>query len=151
MVGRIGCQVSGDGDWGILNSAYVTNAESKALTIDNAQFRGTLEAYKTYYLDEFKTDSLDAVPHKSIKAPSWMPVWMVAYSYPHNVLNNGFKIPSCQDHQYCNQLPIPVFPTPFYETIMIVFFAGYGLSGRAGYSRTMFAVYLAVNGVERAL
>ena len=26
-IGRIGCQVSGDGDWGILNSAYITDRE----------------------------------------------------------------------------------------------------------------------------
>ena len=26
-VGRIGCQVSGDGDWGIYNSAYITDAQ----------------------------------------------------------------------------------------------------------------------------
>ncbi len=24
-IGRIGCQVAGDGDWGILNSAYITD------------------------------------------------------------------------------------------------------------------------------
>src|ERR1700743_78822 len=34
-IGRIGCQVSGDGDWGILNSAYTTNVSGKAVLAAN--------------------------------------------------------------------------------------------------------------------
>ena len=28
-IGRIGCQVSGDGDWGVYNSAYTSDANGK--------------------------------------------------------------------------------------------------------------------------
>jgi len=70
--GRIGCHISGDGDWGI--------------------------------------------PNFSPKPFSWMPDWMWAYTYPHNVVNEGVAIPGCLGN-YCNQLPLPVYPTTFYEVI----------------------------------
>ncbi|MCX6203817.1 MAG: prolipoprotein diacylglyceryl transferase [Bacteroidetes bacterium] len=77
--GRIGCHISGDGDWGIPNFAP--------------------------------------------KPFSWLPDWMWAYTYPHNVVNQGVAIPGCEGH-YCNQLPVTVFPTTFYEIIiMFVLFA----------------------------
>ena len=70
--GRIGCHISGDGDWGI--------------------------------------------PNFSPKPFSWLPDWMWAYTYPHNVVNEGVAIPGCLGN-YCNQLPLPVYPTTFYEVI----------------------------------
>jgi prolipoprotein diacylglyceryltransferase len=47
---------------------------------------------------------------------SWLPDWMWAYKYPNNVVNEGVNIPGCIGN-YCNQLPVPVFPTTFYEII----------------------------------
>ena len=41
---------------------------------------------------------------------------MWAYTYPHNVVNEGVAIPGCLGN-YCNQLPLPVYPTTFYEVI----------------------------------
>ena len=38
-IGRIGCQVSGDGDWGILNSAYMSTPEGKVVTADTTPFQ----------------------------------------------------------------------------------------------------------------
>ena len=70
--GRIGCHMSGDGDWGIVN--------------------------------------LKPNPF------SWLPNWIWAYQYPHNVVNEGVAIPGCVGN-YCNQLPLPVYPTTFYEII----------------------------------
>ena len=72
--GRIGCQISGDGDWGIVN----TNP----------------------------------------KPFGWIPDWAWAYQYPHNVVNEGVAIPGCVG-AYCNQLPLPVYPTALYEIIMM--------------------------------
>lgn len=152
-IGRIGCQVSGDGDWGILNSAYVTNPDSKVSLADTTAFHNTLEQHKNFYLKTFNVTSLDQIPHKSVKAPSWLPDWMVAYSYPHNVINEGVTIPDCKDGQYCSHLPIPVYPTPFYETVIcLAFFILLWLfRTRLRVPGTMFAVYLVINGVERFL
>ena len=77
--GRIGCQISGDGDWGIVNT------HSKPFT--------------------------------------WIPDWAWAYQYPHNVVNEGVAIPGCVG-AYCNELPLPVYPTALYEIIaMFILFA----------------------------
>ena len=49
-VGRIGCQVSGDGDWGIYNSAYITDANGKAVEAAAGEFQAQLEKNRTYFL-----------------------------------------------------------------------------------------------------
>lgn len=146
-VGRIGCQVSGDGDWGILNSAYITDSTGKAVIASPGDFEKVVAANKTIYFNEFGTDS---IPHKTIKAPGFLPKWMIAYSYPHNVNEQGFKMAACEgDH--CNALPVPVFPTPFYETLMclILFLILLLLRKRFAIPGQLFAVYLALNGIER--
>ena len=98
-VGRIGCQLSGDGDWGIANTA--------------AQ-------------------------------PDWwfLPDWMWAYTYPHNVLNEGVRIAGCE-WQYCYELSPAVYPTPFYETIMAFIIVGilWILRKRIKPAGTLFFVY----------
>ncbi|MBS1749863.1 MAG: prolipoprotein diacylglyceryl transferase [Bacteroidetes bacterium] len=146
-VGRIGCQVSGDGDWGILNSAYISNSSGKAVIAGPGDFEKALAANKTIYFNEFGYDS---IPHKTVKAPAFLPTWMVAYSYPHNVNEQGFKMADCVgDH--CNALPVPVFPTPFYETIMclILFTVLLFLRNRFAIPGQLFAIYLVLNGIER--
>jgi phosphatidylglycerol:prolipoprotein diacylglycerol transferase len=152
-VGRIGCQVAGDGDWGILNSAYVTvpGDDSKVELVDSTRFRSTLEAHNNFYLHAFQTNDLNQIPHASVKAPGWLPNWLFAYSYPHNVVNEGVRIPGCEDEQFCNQLPIPVFPTPFYETVIcfFLFLLLWSLRKKLKVPGTLFGVYLIVNGLER--
>ena len=146
-VGRIGCQVSGDGDWGIPNSAYYTTPDSKVALAGPGDFDRIIHQYKEVYR-EF--GSLDKVPHLSTKAPSWLPDWMFAYPYPHNVIGQGSPIPGCNG-QYCSHLPIPVFPTPFYETLtcLALFFFLWYLRKRLKVPGTLFAVYLIINGIER--
>lgn len=150
-IGRIGCQVSGDGDWGILNSAYVTNTQSQVVAATPDQFKANVQLNYSFYQKEFHIDDINKVPHASVNAPSWLPTWMVAYHYPHNVINSGVPINGCTDDQYCRQLPIPVFPTPFYETIMglILFTFLWLIRKRFTVPGTFFAVYLIVNGIER--
>jgi prolipoprotein diacylglyceryltransferase len=150
-IGRLGCQVSGDGDWGILNSAYISTPEAKVVLANNTSFDSTLHVNSRFYLKTFRVDSLSQVHHKSVKAPSWIPDWMVAYNYPHNVINEGSPIAGCMDNNYCNQLPVPVFPTPFYESIasFLLFLLLWSLRARLKTPGTMFAVYLVVNGLER--
>jgi len=105
-LGRIGCQVSGDGDWGIVN--------------------------------------LHPKPF------SWLPDWMWAYMYPHNVVGEGVPIPGCVG-QYCNQLPAPVYPTALYEIIgcFILFLVLWMLRKRIKVPGRIFGLYLVLNGIER--
>jgi phosphatidylglycerol---prolipoprotein diacylglyceryl transferase len=152
-LGRIGCQVSGDGDWGILNSAYVTvpGPVSKVEMVDTARFQSTLQNHSNFYLRTFQLNNVSEIPHASVKAPGWLPNWLFAYSYPHNVVNEGAPIPGCKEEQFCNQLPIPVFPTPFYETIIsfFLFLFLWSLRKKLKVPGTLFGVYLIVNGIER--
>lgn len=153
-VGRIGCQVSGDGDWGILNSAYVANVQGKAVPAEGTAFQDSVTHYLQYYQRSFSgvkaISKANDVPHTAFKAPGWMPTWLVAYTYPNNVLSDGVPLEGCQG-QWCYYLPGPVFPTPFYETLM-----GLMLFGILWYLRhhikapgVLFGIYLIMNGTER--
>jgi len=108
-VGRIGCQVSGDGDWGIINN--------------------------------------------NPKPFSWLPDWMWAYNYPHNVNRDGIPIPGCDWGDFCMALPDMHYPTPLYESIAaILIFVGLWLFRKQmKVAGMMFGAYLIVNGVERFL
>ena len=151
-IGRMGCQVSGDGDWGILNSAYVTSANSKSIPADSSAFKNALATNFNYYRSSFGASGINEVPHKTVEAPGWLPNWTVAYSYPNNVINEGVGINGCEG-QYCSHLPVPVFPTPFYETLMcLVLFAFlWSIRKKLKVPGALFAVYLMVNGIERFL
>ena len=106
--GRIGCHISGDGDWGI--------------------------------------------PNFSPKPFSWMPDWMWAYTYPHNVVNEGVAIPGCLGN-YCNQLPLPVYPTTLYEVIgmFILFGIMWMLRRKITQPGILTGMYLIFAGSERFL
>ena len=108
-LGRIGCQVSGDGDWGIENTAS--------------------------------------------KPFSWLPDWMWSYNFPHNVNEVGVKIAGCTDAKYCNELPVGVYPTSFYEIVacFILFLVIWSVRKKFKVPGTLFAFYLILNGMERFL
>lgn len=114
-VGRIGCQMSGDGDWGIVNNA---------------------------------------------PKPGWMgflPDWMWSFRYPHNVLNSVHTdpVPSVPVEgctwDYCMQLSEPVYPTPFYEVLMMTVVLGilWTLRKRVKITGMLFFIYLALIAIER--
>jgi phosphatidylglycerol:prolipoprotein diacylglycerol transferase len=147
-LGRIGCQVSGDGDWGIVNSAYYSTPSSKVALAAPGQFEQILQQNKEIYQGQFGT--LDQVQHLSVKAPSFLPDWLYAYSFPHNVVNEGVRLTGCQE-QYCAFLPLPVFPTAFYETVicLLLFFTIWFFRKRIKIPGTLFAFYLILNGIER--
>jgi phosphatidylglycerol:prolipoprotein diacylglycerol transferase len=147
-MGRIGCQVAGDGDWGIVNSAYVSDPSGKSVLSAHGDALRVLEQNRAFYTEQF--GSLDQVPYVYAKAPSFLPDWTFAYTYPHNVIGQGVRIPGCEGN-YCAHLPLPVFPTPFYETVvcLILFFLLWSLRKRLTIPGTLFAVYLIVNGIER--
>ena len=148
-LGRIGCQVSGDGDWGILNSAYVSTPQGTVVPADSTAFRLALEHNSAEYTSQFGT--LTDVPHKSFTAPGFLPTWLFAYNYPHNVLSEGPRLPDCTETEYCSYLPVPVYPTPFYETVTcLLLFGGLMLLRKhITFAGGLFAVYLVMNGVER--
>ncbi len=107
-IGRLGCQLSGDGDWGIDNLAPMPS-----------------------YLQ-------------------FLPEWLWAYDYPHNVLKQGIPIESCQG-AYCYKLENPVFPTPLYESIISIFaFAVlWSIRNKITTPGIMICIYLMINGFER--
>ncbi|MFD2146893.1 prolipoprotein diacylglyceryl transferase [Mucilaginibacter antarcticus] len=111
-VGRIGCQMAGDGDWGIPNT--------------------------------------DPKPGWL----SWAPDWMWSFKYPHNVSTEdaGNKIADCVG-KYCNELRLPVYPTPFYESVVciLLFFFLWSIRDRIKAPGVFFGIYLILNGVERFL
>ncbi len=167
-VGRIGCQVAGDGDWGIYNSAYITDEAGVVVQAGSGDFENALKKNSTYFLDgtviektlsgkdstiyitNRKHESLDLVPHKSFKAPSFLPTWMVAYTFPRNVNKDGVQMRNCED-EHCRALPLPVFPTPFYETVMcsLLFIFLWTIRKRIVTPGIMFGIYLILNGIER--
>ena len=150
-VGRIGCQVSGDGDWGIYNSAYSVASVSKVIPGNIDRFNESLHAHSQFFISQF--ESLDAVPHITYPKPSFLnflPDWVFAYNFPHNVNDTGIPLEGCVG-KYCNQLPVPVFPTSFYETVvcLILFLVLWLLRKKLKIPGTLFAIYLMLNGIER--
>jgi len=155
-VGRIGCQVAGDGDWGIVNSAYVADEQGKAVLATPQQYNDSV----THYLSFFKraqhgvkeVETVADVLHAPFKVPAFLPTWMVAYTYPNNVLSEGIALPNCEG-QWCNRLPLPVYPTPFYETVMglILFSFLWAIRKKMPTAGQLFGWYLIVNGLERFL
>jgi phosphatidylglycerol---prolipoprotein diacylglyceryl transferase len=160
-VGRIGCQVAGDGDWGVYNSAYVNDATGKTVRLaKEGEFMQALKKDSTYFLEGKVPESnqytgrtspdLEHVHNIYYKAPSFLPNWMVAYSYPKNVNADGVKIPGDTD-EHNRVLPVPVFPTPFYETIAcsLLFLLLWSIRKRIKTPGVIFGIYLILNGLER--
>ncbi|MFT3844410.1 MAG: prolipoprotein diacylglyceryl transferase [Lacibacter sp.] len=151
-IGRIGCQVAGDGDWGIPNSAYVADSTAVVRIAEPGEFEKALQKNKAYLAEEFRgVTDVDHIPRASFKAPSFLPDWMVAYSYPHNVNSMGVKLAGCEDGEHCNYLPLPVFPTPFYETVVCLLFFGILLFAqkRIKVAGGLVSLYLVLTGIER--
>ncbi|TWR25982.1 prolipoprotein diacylglyceryl transferase [Mucilaginibacter achroorhodeus] len=109
-LGRIGCQMAGDGDWGIPNLKPKPN-----------------------WL-------------------SWAPDWIWSFKYPHNVDQSDYdnRIPGCIG-KYCNELRLPVFPTPFYETVvcLILFLILWRIRHKIKAPGVFFGIYMIMAGVER--
>ena len=137
-LGRLGCQFSGDGDWGIYNSAYVTDPD------------GTLRAATTAADNSRALTMMGGTPHAYFAAPAGLPRWLFAMNYPHNVGHEGVPIQGCVG-EYCNVLPVSVFPTPIYEAIVcvILFFVLWAFRKRFTRTLQMFGTYLILVGVER--
>jgi phosphatidylglycerol---prolipoprotein diacylglyceryl transferase len=109
-LGRIGCQMSGDGDWGI--------------------------------------DNLHPKPHWL----NWLPDWMWAFRFPHNVNEVGDRISTCAG-KFCTILRNPVYPTSFYESVIciLLFFFLWSIRNKIKAPGIMFGIYMILAGVERFL
>jgi len=107
-IGRIGCQMSGDGDWGVPNLAP-----------------------KPHWL-------------------SWAPDWIWAFKFPHNVNGEGVAIPGCVG-KYCSELPFPVFPTSFYESVVciLLFLFLWSIRNKIKAPGVLFGIYMILAGIER--
>ena len=151
-IGRIGCHVAGDGDWGIYNTAYKSTPTTEIAAATPQDFTDTVNAHSAYFAERYK-DFGGVVPHTSFKSPGFLPDWFVAYTYPHNVNEDGVGIPGCTDKKFCSQLPVPVFPTPLYEIIAstLIFFVLWGLRKKIKPFGALFCLYLILNGLERFL
>ncbi|MFN5422177.1 MAG: prolipoprotein diacylglyceryl transferase, partial [bacterium] len=150
-IGRMGCHIAGDGDWGVFNSAYTVNAENKVVESTPTEFVNTLQKnpeYARFLVAEF--GSLDNIPHIAYKGADWLPNWFWAYNFPHNVNEVGVPIPGCEG-SYCNQLIPPVFPTTLYEIIACGFLFSilWGVRKKISVPGRLFALYLMLNGFER--
>jgi prolipoprotein diacylglyceryltransferase len=149
-VGRLGCQVAGDGDWGIPNSAYITNQDGILVQAAPPDFQNALATHADYFVSNF--GSLDKVHHIYAPAPSWLPQWTFAMNYAHNVNKEGdVEIPRCTWDDYCYALPTGVFPTPLYEAVICIslFFLLWQLRKKILAPGVLFSVYLMLNGIER--
>jgi prolipoprotein diacylglyceryltransferase len=162
-VGRLGCQISGDGDWGIYNSAYKNDAYGKVTTANPGEFAEITQKNATYFLEGYTLENnkktyvtdrvypdLQSIPHKSVKAPSFLPTWLFAYPYAQNVNKDGIVIPGILD-EHNRVLPAPVFPTPLYETVicLLLFTLLWTLRKKIKAPWLMFGLYLILNGAER--
>ncbi len=90
----------------------------------------------------------------ALEKPSWFifPDWAWAYSYPHNVLNEGVRLADCVG-KYCMELQPPVFPTPIYEIIasFLIFGILWSLRRRFKWAGAIFYLYLILMSIERYL
>jgi phosphatidylglycerol---prolipoprotein diacylglyceryl transferase len=107
-IGRLGCQFSGDGCWGVVNN---------------------------------------------LPKPGWMsflPDWLWSYNFPHNVINAGKTIENC-DGKHCHILDQPVFPTSFYEFLMMaaIFLILWNIRKHIKIPGLLFCIYLILAGLER--
>lgn len=157
-VGRLGCMFSGDGDWGIINSAYRVDDKRNYTVVspeaiqNDLYARDSITGQSNYDLFHGNGQPVGYAYFKKPAALSFLPTSLFAFDFPHNVNNEGVPIKGCQGN-YCNKLPLPVFPTAIYETIMglFIFSLLWFLRKRIKIAGMMFFLYLALNGIERFL
>ena len=77
---------------------------------------------------------------------------MWAYNYPHNVNEAGVILFPAVLDKYCNELPMPVYPTPFYEISDLSYFICCSLvitEKDSKYPAHYLRFILMLNGLER--
>lgn len=127
-VGRIGCQMSGDGDWGMPNIAPQPDWLA--------------------WLPDW-TWSFDYPGNVAYPNPGTSFGCDTGPEYCNHVV----EIVNCTRDEYCTRLAKPAWPTPFYETMM-----GFGIFGilwairkRLKFTGQLLSIYLMFIGLERFL
>ncbi|MFT4902884.1 MAG: phosphatidylglycerol:prolipoprotein diacylglycerol transferase [Thalassomonas sp.] len=125
-VGRIGCQLSGDGDWGIDNLA--PKPEWMSFLPDwmwSYNFSHNVLGKIKYDLDGILPPPAGMTYIEDCKGTFWDP--------------------------FCYQLANPVWPTAFYEVVMglVIFSFLWAIRKKIRVPGILFCIYLALNGVER--
>ena len=93
------------------------------------------------------------IPSNLAAKPSWLPDWLWAYDYSHNVNNEGSGvIQGCQE-AYCHYVTPLVYPTPIYEIVMLtaLFILLWGVRKRIHAPGAIFSLYFLLSGIERLL
>ena len=127
-VGRIGCQLSGDGDWGIDNLA--PKPEWMSFLPDwmwSYNFSHNVLGKIKYDLDGNILSPAGMTYIEDCKGTFWDP--------------------------FCYQLANPVWPTAFYEVVMCLFIFTFlwTIRKKIRVPGLLFCIYLALNGIERFL
>ena len=148
-IGRMGCQLSGDGDWGVINAAYALNDAGQMIKVAPDYFQtNVLPLYQDYYAHEF--NGLANVKAIYFEGFSFLPDWFWGFNYHNNVIKAGIEMPNCTG-THCYMLPNPVFPTPLYESIVCIglFFMLWSIRKRFTKPGTFISFYMVINGIER--
>ncbi|HRP89523.1 MAG TPA: prolipoprotein diacylglyceryl transferase [Edaphocola sp.] len=146
-IGRLGCHFSGDGDWGIYNSAYVTQQDGTLKVATLSDYEIAAQKHNGI-MQHFE----GKIPHIHYPA-NGLPRWLVAMNYAHNVNNDGMPI-NGEVKEYNFVLPVAVFPTPIWEAIVCIFLLFpilWGLRKKLNIPLQLFGLYLFLNGLERFL
>lgn len=129
-VGRMGCQLAGDGDWGIVAAAIP----------------------EWWFLPDWLWAY--AYPNNVNNAGELMALcdsdcWSQIVS--DRTMSIEMKCQQCCGVNYCHELNPPVYPTPIYETVASFLTAGilYWLSKKFSTPGMIFYIYLIFNGIER--
>lgn len=146
-IGRLGCQFSGDGDWGVFNSAYITQADASLAKSSLQDYEALVQQMPGAFVDR---NHNALIPHIYAPAPSWAPDWLYAQNFKHNVNNDGIPIVGYEG-EYRHVLPAGVFPTSLYEAVicLFLFLILWGLRKRFKQPLKLFGIYLIMNGLER--
>lgn len=154
-IGRLGCHFSGDGDWGIFNSAYISDAAGTLQAVTADKFQSIVQQYPEWFMrysDVKNIHDLSQIQHAFVPSPNWLPDWFLGMNYAHNVNNEGLRIADCTGN-YCYVLPVSVFPTALYEAIVCIGLSGFlwSIRKRCKQALHLFGIYLILNGLERFL
>lgn len=146
-IGRLGCHFAGDGDWGVYNSAYISQADGTVVSATMQDFENVIKEHGT--LMEHFDGKVPNIYHPA----NGLPRWMVAMNYANNVNNDGMAIDGVQkEHNFV--LPAAVFPTSIWEAaacILLIFPILWIARRRLNKPLQLFGLYLIFNGLERFL
>jgi prolipoprotein diacylglyceryl transferase len=136
-VGRIGCQLAGDGDWGIVAGAqpdwwFLPDwmwSYDFPHNVNNANTADGFRAAMGGLVDGCNEEIFNA-----------------SRTYPIED-----RCAEACGIRYCHFIPEKVFPTPFYETIMSFLIGGYlwAIRKKNQIPGMIFFIYLILNGIER--